>query len=193
MSSPTTRASNTWEVNGGDDLLQLTKPGAGILGGIDFTGAGFGALAGGSTPGGAIGDLQFNGGPGIGLTNANGVISGATAILGSEGNLAISSPGFFQFTAEDFIAINAGADVNIASAAGSVSIDGNQSVTVTSDIGGVILSASAGFIQFTSLSYGFDLGGLLVFATNADAITGGLSAGNLYRTGADPDVVCVVH
>lgn len=35
--------------------------------------------------------------------------------------------------------------------------------------------------------------GLAVFATNAAAITGGLVAGDLYRTGADPDVVCVVH
>lgn len=35
--------------------------------------------------------------------------------------------------------------------------------------------------------------GLQVFANNAAAITGGLAAGDLYRTGADPDVVCVVH
>ncbi len=34
---------------------------------------------------------------------------------------------------------------------------------------------------------------LAVYANNAAAITGGLAAGNLYRTGADPDVVCVVH
>jgi len=35
--------------------------------------------------------------------------------------------------------------------------------------------------------------GLAVFANNAAAISGGLVAGQLYRTGADPDVVCVVH
>jgi hypothetical protein len=35
--------------------------------------------------------------------------------------------------------------------------------------------------------------GLVVYASNAAAITGGLLAGNFYRTGADPDVVCVVH
>jgi hypothetical protein len=35
--------------------------------------------------------------------------------------------------------------------------------------------------------------GLLVYANNAAAITGGLVIGQLYRTGADPDVVCVVH
>ena len=35
--------------------------------------------------------------------------------------------------------------------------------------------------------------GLPVHANNAAAITGGLAAGDLYRTGADPDMVCVVH
>ena len=35
--------------------------------------------------------------------------------------------------------------------------------------------------------------GLPVFVNNAAAIAGGLTAGNLYRTGADPDPVCIVH
>jgi hypothetical protein len=35
--------------------------------------------------------------------------------------------------------------------------------------------------------------GLPVYATNAAAITGGLTAGAFYRTGADPDHICVVH
>lgn len=35
--------------------------------------------------------------------------------------------------------------------------------------------------------------GLPVFANNAAAITGGLTVGAFYRTGADPDPVCVVH
>lgn len=34
---------------------------------------------------------------------------------------------------------------------------------------------------------------LPIFANNAAAITGGLSVGDFYRTGADPDPVCVVH
>lgn len=34
---------------------------------------------------------------------------------------------------------------------------------------------------------------LPVYANNAAAIAGGKVAGNLYRTGADPDPVCVVH
>jgi hypothetical protein len=32
-----------------------------------------------------------------------------------------------------------------------------------------------------------------VYANNAAAIAGGLKPGNLYRTGADPDPVCVVR
>lgn len=35
--------------------------------------------------------------------------------------------------------------------------------------------------------------GLPVYANNAAAISGGLTAGAFYRTGADPDPVCVVH
>jgi hypothetical protein len=34
---------------------------------------------------------------------------------------------------------------------------------------------------------------LPVYANNAAAITGGLVVGSFYRTGADPDPVCVVH
>lgn len=37
------------------------------------------------------------------------------------------------------------------------------------------------------------VGGLTNYANNGAAISGGLSAGDLYRSGGDPDVVCVVH
>lgn len=39
----------------------------------------------------------------------------------------------------------------------------------------------------------FSVGSLSIYANNAAAITGGLAAGDLYRTGADPDPVCIVH
>ena len=38
-----------------------------------------------------------------------------------------------------------------------------------------------------------NVGGLAAYISNALAILGGLAAGDFYRTGADPDVVCVVH
>lgn len=34
---------------------------------------------------------------------------------------------------------------------------------------------------------------LPAYADNAAALAGGLVAGNLYRTGGDPDTVCIVH
>jgi hypothetical protein len=34
---------------------------------------------------------------------------------------------------------------------------------------------------------------LPVYANNAAALAGGLAVGAFYRTGADPDPVCVVH
>jgi hypothetical protein len=38
-----------------------------------------------------------------------------------------------------------------------------------------------------------NVAGLTVYANNAAAITGGLAAGDFYRNGANPDLVCVVH
>ncbi|MBF0497704.1 MAG: hypothetical protein HQK58_14200 [Deltaproteobacteria bacterium] len=48
--------------------------------------------------------------------------------------------------------------------------------------------------RITVLSSGnVKIGGLSAYANNAAAVAAGLTAGVLYRTGADPDVVCVVH
>jgi hypothetical protein len=40
---------------------------------------------------------------------------------------------------------------------------------------------------------GFSLAGIPVFANNAGALGGGLVVGQLYRNGADPDHICIVH
>lgn len=64
-------------------------------------------------------------------------------------------------------------------------------VVVTGSVAGnPTISASAGSINLAAPAA---VTGLSVFANNAAAIAGGLAVGNLYRTGADPDVVCVVH
>jgi hypothetical protein len=42
-------------------------------------------------------------------------------------------------------------------------------------------------------SYTFNVTGLPVYANNAAAVAGGLAVGSFYRTGGDPDTVCVVH
>jgi hypothetical protein len=43
------------------------------------------------------------------------------------------------------------------------------------------------------LVYTFAFTNLPAYANNAAAVTGGLVAGDLYRTNADPDTICVVH
>ncbi len=48
----------------------------------------------------------------------------------------------------------------------------------------LILQPNGGNVKITSLT---------VYANNAAAITGGLTAGDLYRNGANPDIVCTVH
>ena len=37
------------------------------------------------------------------------------------------------------------------------------------------------------------VGALTVYANNAAAVAGGLAVNDLYRNGADPDLVCIVH
>lgn len=61
MASPSIRSSNVWQVEGGDDILQIKNQSGTNLGGIDSTGAGFGSLAGGvGTPAGIDTQIQFN-------------------------------------------------------------------------------------------------------------------------------------
>jgi hypothetical protein len=56
--------------------------------------------------------------------------------------------------------------------------------------GQVLTTNGSGVTYWSSVLSG---SGLTVYASNALAIAGGLTAGDFYRTGADPDVVCVVH
>lgn len=53
-----------------------------------------------------------------------------------------------------------------------------------------IFQMKDGFFSFID---SIDAVGIPVFANNAAAITGGLSVGALYRTGGNPDPVCIVH
>jgi hypothetical protein len=58
-----------------------------------------------------------------------------------------------------------------------------------SDYAGNTFGITAGKFFFGSVS-GVPLP---IYRNNAAALAGGLEHGNLYRTGNDPDVVCVVH
>jgi parallel beta-helix repeat protein len=61
-----------------------------------------------------------------------------------------------------------------------------RSATATDLAAGSILSVAKG-------GTGRGAGQLPVYANNAAAKAGGLAVGDFYRTGADPDLVCVVH
>jgi hypothetical protein len=61
-----------------------------------------------------------------------------------------------------------------------------RAATATDLAAGSILSVAKG-------GTGRGAGALPVYANNAAAIAGGLAVGDFYRTGADPDPVCVVH
>lgn len=69
---------------------------------------------------------------------------------------------------------------------------GSNSVTLGSTaVTKTILQGSVG-VGVTPTSP-MQVPGLPVYANNAAAVTGGLTVGAFYRTGADPDQVCVVH
>lgn len=55
----------------------------------------------------------------------------------------------------------------------------------------VNLDALTAFIN--TVAVGTAVFTLPAYADNAAALAGGLVAGNLYRTGSDPDTVCIVH
>jgi hypothetical protein len=67
----------------------------------------------------------------------------------------------------------------VASGANMVVI-GNNSITST-------------WLKGTVHLANLNISSLAVYANNAAALLGSLVAGDLYRTGGDPDVVCIVH
>ena len=134
------------------------------------------AESGGGAPGGVEGDAQFNNGAG-GFAAAQELFAGFTFSIAG-GNLIIAAP------AGKFISIIAG------NGGGGIVIDGSGAgdpVHICRDFnsGDVILGNSVNLLQI--------LAGVPVFANNAAAIGGGLAVGNVYRTGADPDFLAIVH
>ena len=75
---------------------------------------------------------------------------------------------------------------------GGVAIGATYSGTSAAPSNGLIVEGNVG-IGTTNPTSKLQIVGLPVYANNAAAIAGGLTAGALYRTGADPDPVYVVH
>lgn len=192
MTSPTVRASNKWPVEAGDDILQIVGFGGVILGGIDSTCKGFGGLSGGVTtnPAGIQGDLQLNNNGVFGT--ANDVWPGASINfdLNIGSGLSVNLPvGGVTFQSQ------LGFDA-IASECTFEATEGN--VQFTADIASVFFNAGIAIdlnapTQILLTSQNITFANLPVFANNAAAQAGGLFTGSIYRTGADPDQVCIVH
>lgn len=159
------------------------------------------ALPGGA-PGGASGQFQFNNAGAFGGIAESSYDPAGPSIVIADPNLAfeiLSGPaeqnGLIVSNAEvtvqagesgSGLQFNADSDITIASFNGDFSLSSANGGIEVSNAGTVLLSSSATPPKYSILS-------LPMFASNAAAISGGLTSSDLYRTGADPDVVCVVH
>lgn len=127
---------------------------------------------------------------GVTITNSGLYLAGRFAdgyalLLGS-GNLGIAGAG----GSTPQIAIGATGVEGIIASVPSVGA-GSYKIHSARPIGDAAVSVNWPISSGTMLAQ--PDAGFPVFANNAAAISGGLVANQLYRTGANPDVVCVVH
>jgi hypothetical protein len=83
----------------------------------------------------------------------------------------------------DYVAINTG-EAFLGNSSGDY-VDTYKGVTTIKSGSGATLKVSG--------ANNFEVSQLSVYVDNAAAVAGGLKVGTLYRTGGDPDVVCIVH
>ncbi|HWH59347.1 MAG TPA: hypothetical protein VN682_17085 [Terriglobales bacterium] len=152
-------------------------------------------FSGGGSSVGISGDAQFSKGDGS-FGNADSVASGCTVNLdtniGSGLSITIVNGG---------VTITQDLDFGVVAAAASFECTSGN-LQFTADTGDIEFQATAGNIRFEADGAASQIQlnaphanfpRLQIFANNAAAIAGGLSQWDLYRTGADPDVVCIVH
>jgi len=96
------------------------------------------------------------------------------------------------FLGEDTRALADGQTNQIVIGQGAIGIGSNSVVLGNDSIVTTALNGNVG-IGTTSPKSKLHVVGLPIYANNAAAIAGGLTAGAFYRTGDDPDPVCVVH
>lgn len=148
MSSPTTRASNIWPVEGGDDILQISGRGGAVLGGITAGGAGFGALAGGGVPGGATTQLQYNN-AGVFGGIGSATFDGASTLIFSDPNLqfeVLSGP----TQSNGFVISSTGVEIVGGEAGSFLQLEADSTVSITSDNSDVTFNADNGNISFAA-------------------------------------------
>jgi hypothetical protein len=127
---------------------------------------------------GNLGDIQIADGAG-GFTVAGDIAAGSL--------MRFSGAGAWDLEATGDVGIVAGANTGAATivmTAASSLIDIEALAEVDIQLNQGVVKIGNGNVLVRSLP---------VFANNAAAIAGGLVAGNLYRTGANPDPVSVVH
>lgn len=73
-----------------------------------------------------------------------------------------------------------------------VAFDGTVNITVTVAASALTGTTLAAGVHNASISH-LNLALIPVYANNALALVGGQVQGDLYRTGLDPDTVCIVH
>jgi hypothetical protein len=150
--------------------------------------------SGGGTPAGIQGDVQFNN---------NGVFGTADSVApGCSVNLDTNIGSGLAITiVNGGVTITQDLDFSVVAAAASFECTGGN-LQFTADTGDIDFQAMEGNIRFevdgaaSQMQLNaphVNIPSLQIFANNAAAIAGGLIQGDLYRTGADPDVVCIVH
>lgn len=146
---------------------------------------------------------------------------GVTSVFGRTGDVVAVGNDYGHITTDSFFGFGDGTlgltvhvsvdpgRVDLTAGSGSLIFDptladfsliSTGAVTLITDIGGTTLTIG-GLTVFTGNTATFvkvitpslSVTGLQVHANNAAAITAGLVAGDFYRTGADPDLVAVVH
>lgn len=134
-------------------------------------------VGGGASPGGAKGDAQFNDGSG-GFASAAELTAGWTFEIDSSGNLQIIAP------AGKFISIIGPGGVVIDGSGAIVAIqrEFGQGDTTLGNLANAVLAKGGRF----------NIANVQTFANNAAAVAGGLVSGDVYKNGADPDLLCIV-
>jgi hypothetical protein len=112
------------------------------------------------------------------------------------GNTAVGRLGLADVTTADMnTSIGTNTGRGIVTGSNNTILGANVTSLAAATTDNIILATGQGTIRarFNRTRWNMPLTQLSIYANNAAAITGGLASGDLYRTGGDPDLICVVH